>query len=40
MYHAADKVQDGKIVLEGRYWNQLDQFKQLGAELKWPDKKK
>ena len=40
MYHAADKVQDGKIVLEGRYWNQLDQFKQLGAELKWPEKKK
>lgn len=40
MYHAAEKIQDGKVVLEGNYWNQWDAFKQLGAELKWPDKKK
>lgn len=40
MYHAAEKVQDGKIVIEGNYWNQWDAFKQLGAELKWPEKKK
>ncbi len=40
MYHGAEKVQDGKIVLEGNYWNQWDMYKQMGAELKWPDKKK
>jgi ketosteroid isomerase-like protein len=40
MYHSAEKIQDGKIVLEGNYWNQWDMYKQLGAELKWPDKKK
>ena len=40
MYHSAEKIQDGKIVLEGNYWNQWDMYKQLGAELKWPEKKK
>ena len=40
MYHAAEKIQDGKIVLEGNFWNQWDMYKQLGAELKWPEKKK
>lgn len=40
MYHATEKIQDGKIVIEGNYWNQWDMFKQLGAELKWPEKKK
>jgi hypothetical protein len=40
MYHAAEKVKDGKIVIEGNYWNQWDAYKQMGAELKWPEKKK
>ena len=40
MYHSTEKIQDGKIIVEGNYWNQWDMFKQLGAELKWPDKKK
>ena len=40
MYHSAERIQDGKIIVEGNYWNQWDTFKQLGAELKWPEKKK
>jgi ketosteroid isomerase-like protein len=40
MYHATEKIQDGKIIVEGNYWNQWDMYKQLGAELKWPEKKK
>jgi len=40
MYHATEKIEDGKIVVEGNYWNEWDAFKQMGAELKWPEKKK
>jgi len=40
IYHAAEKIQDGKIVTEGNYWNEWDVYKQMGAELKWPEKKK
>lgn len=40
MYHATEKIQDGKIVIEANYWNEWDVYKQLGAELKWPEKKK
>ena len=40
MYHATEKILDGKIIVEGNYWNQWDAYKQLGAELKWPEKKK
>jgi hypothetical protein len=40
MYHAAEQVKDGKVVAEGNYWNQWDAYKQMGAELKWPEKKK
>jgi|GEM_PF-1532448 len=40
MYHATEKIQDGKIVIEGNYWNEWDVYKQMGAELKWPEKKK
>ncbi len=39
-YHAGEKIQDGKIVIEGNYWDEWDIYKQLGAELKWPEKKK
>lgn len=40
MYHSAEKIKDGKIIAEGNFWNQWDMYKQLGAELKWPEKKK
>jgi hypothetical protein len=40
MYHVAEKIQDGKITIEGNYWDELDMYKQMGAELKWPEQKK
>jgi hypothetical protein len=40
MYHSTEKIQDGKIIVEGNYWNEWDMYKQLGAELKWPEKNK
>jgi len=40
MYHATEKIKDGKIIVEGNYWNEWDAYKQMGAELKWPEKKK
>jgi ketosteroid isomerase-like protein len=40
MYHTAEKVENGKVIVEGNYWNQWDAYKQMGAELKWPEKKK
>jgi len=39
MWHSPMQIEEGKIVLEAAYWNQWDLFKQMGAELKWPDKK-
>jgi hypothetical protein len=39
-YHSTEKIQDGKIIVEGNYWDEWDMFKQMGAELKWPEKKK
>jgi len=40
MWHSPMRIEEGKIVLEVAYWNQWDLFKQLGAELKWPEEKK
>ena len=37
MFHAPMRIEDGKIVFEVDYWNQWDVFKQLGAEIEWPD---
>lgn len=39
-YHAGEKIQDGKIVIEANYWDEWDIYMQMGAELKWPEKKK
>jgi ketosteroid isomerase-like protein len=39
-YHSTEKIKDGKIIIEGNYWDEWDMYKQLGAELKWPEKKK
>ena len=39
MYHSTEMIKDGKIFMEANYWNQWDMYKQLGAELKWPDEK-
>ncbi len=39
MWHSPYMIEDGKIVQEAAYWNEWDVFKQLGAELKWPEKK-
>jgi len=39
MYHSAEMIKDGKIIIEANYWNQWDLYKQLGAELTWPDEK-
>ena len=40
MWHTPFRIEDGKIVYEVSYWNQWDVYKQLGAELKWPEKEK
>lgn len=40
MWHAPYRIEEGKIVYEVSYWNQWDVFKQLGAELKWPEMEK
>jgi hypothetical protein len=40
MYHSTEKILDGKIIIEGNYSDEWDMYKQLGAELKWPEKKK
>ncbi len=37
MYHTPLQIEEGRIVYEVDYWNQWDVFKQLGAELEWPD---
>ncbi|MFC2115114.1 nuclear transport factor 2 family protein [Bacteroidota bacterium] len=38
LYHSPIRLSEGKIVYEVSYWNQWDLYKQLGAELKWPEK--
>jgi ketosteroid isomerase-like protein len=40
MWHCPFRIEEGKIVYEVSYWNQWDVFKQMGAELKWPEKEK
>ncbi len=38
MWHSPMRIEEGKIVYEVSYFNQWDVFKQLGAEMKWPEK--
>jgi ketosteroid isomerase-like protein len=38
MWHSPMRIEEGKIVYEVSYVNQWDVYKQLGAELKWPEK--
>ena len=40
MSHTPMRIEDGKIAYMASYWNQWDLYQQLGAELKWPEKKK
>ena len=40
MVHTAQMIEDGKISIFAEYWNQWDMYKQMGAELKWPEEKK
>jgi ketosteroid isomerase-like protein len=36
-YHNASRIEDGKIVYTIVYWDRLDLFEQMGAELDWGD---